>query len=203
MRGRLGAAATDGRPCNARACSSFMLFALRSASSFRSLLLSSSKASASTSTNPVFTSALTSTHMARAANSSALKVSCVCAARQLTQTSRTVRQLPPIDPSRIFVSLLSRSGTCLCFSARALITLPRTSRLLLMWIASLKCRPSTPLFLTRSEPARSTTMRRARWHCIRWVPPSVCAADARPRRVSRIWKNAWLRLDTLFIFVSA
>mmetsp|Transcript_47004 Transcript_47004/g.142649 ORF Transcript_47004/g.142649 Transcript_47004/m.142649 type:complete len:208 (-) Transcript_47004:147-770(-) len=114
---------------------------------------------ARSSTEPVLAFAATSTRMARKANSRLLRVSCACSRAGLTHTRSTVLQLPPMEPSRIRVSLLSRKGTCGLFAASALTTFPSAKRLLLMAVASLKCMPSTPLFFTRSEPARSTRCR--------------------------------------------
>mmetsp|Transcript_77233 Transcript_77233/g.184945 ORF Transcript_77233/g.184945 Transcript_77233/m.184945 type:complete len:352 (+) Transcript_77233:1094-2149(+) len=79
--------------------------------SWASGLRSASKFLALTSTKAVFTLASTSTRMAREANSKVFTVSLTCSWAGFTQTSRAVRQLPPMEPSKILVSLLSRSGT--------------------------------------------------------------------------------------------
>uniref|UniRef100_A0A8C6ZS82 Uncharacterized protein n=1 Tax=Nothoprocta perdicaria TaxID=30464 RepID=A0A8C6ZS82_NOTPE len=47
-------------------------------------------------------------------------------------------------------------------SPKALITLPKASRPLLIWILSFSLSPVFPVFTIRSEPARSTKARRAR-----------------------------------------
>mmetsp|Transcript_83135 Transcript_83135/g.151998 ORF Transcript_83135/g.151998 Transcript_83135/m.151998 type:complete len:267 (+) Transcript_83135:1389-2189(+) len=166
-------------------------------------LRSSNRALEVTSTTQVFTLALTSTHIAREANSRLLMVSCMCSAAGLAHTSNTVLQFPPMDPSSSRVSLLSRRGTCCFFSANALTTLPRASKLLLIALASRRCTPSTPLFFTRSDPARSTTLSRACVHCTRRALPPLSGVGRRGLFVSRTWKTAWLRLEALFILVSA
>ena len=51
-----------------------------------------------------------------------------------------------------------RKGMCLEFSCSAAITSPMAERLLLMFCASVIAWPETSLFLTRSEPARSTRL---------------------------------------------
>mmetsp|Transcript_84478 Transcript_84478/g.244209 ORF Transcript_84478/g.244209 Transcript_84478/m.244209 type:complete len:403 (-) Transcript_84478:829-2037(-) len=89
-----------------------------------------------TSTTSLFTLASTSTFIAREANSNVERVSAACSAAGLKQTNNDVLQLPPMEPSKIRVSLLSRKGTCVLLAARALTTLPKTSKLLLMARAS-------------------------------------------------------------------
>mmetsp|Transcript_3843 Transcript_3843/g.11156 ORF Transcript_3843/g.11156 Transcript_3843/m.11156 type:complete len:296 (+) Transcript_3843:2102-2989(+) len=165
---------------------------------------SASNVFALTSTMLAFTFASTSTRIARDANSKVLMVSAAFSAAGLAQTSNEVLQLPPMQPSRILVSLESRRGTCAFFAANALTTFPSESKLLLMFVASLNCCPSAPLFLTRSEPAKSTIQSLDLTHSI-FCAPAVDAVTltARSRLVNRIWKTAWLRLDALFIFVSA
>mmetsp|Transcript_17586 Transcript_17586/g.61475 ORF Transcript_17586/g.61475 Transcript_17586/m.61475 type:complete len:421 (-) Transcript_17586:873-2135(-) len=118
---------------------------------------SESRALALTSTTLRLTLAFTSTRMAREAKSKVLSVSEALSAAGLAQTSRAVLQLPPIDPSKMRVSLESRSGMCAFLAAKALTTLPKASKLLLIAVASLNWAPSTPLFFTRSDPAKSTT----------------------------------------------
>mmetsp|Transcript_95989 Transcript_95989/g.240585 ORF Transcript_95989/g.240585 Transcript_95989/m.240585 type:complete len:330 (+) Transcript_95989:826-1815(+) len=175
----------------------------------------SAEPEASTSTSSWFTRASTSTRIARDANSKVLIVSAALSAAELRQTRRAVLQFPPTEPSKIRVSLLSRNGTCARLAAKALTTLPNTSKLLLMETASFNWAPSTWLFFTRSEPARSTTLRRARVHATRRgssspapLPPSASPATepdgvTRGRRVIDIWKTAWLRLEALLSLVSA
>jgi len=111
-----------------------------------------------------------------------------------------------MELSRTRVSLLSRTGTCGLLLASALMTFPRARRLLLIWFASRSCAPTAPVFFVRSEPARSTRLSRARLTLRRRAPtpsPSTSGAVARSLFASRTWKMAWLRLDCLFILVSA
>ena len=76
----------------------------------------------------------------------------------------SVYELPPKLCLRSYVSLLSRYGTNLglspFYSVRAVITLRRTNKLLLISILSLAWRPVVPVRLCFSEPARSTSWSR-------------------------------------------
>uniref|UniRef100_A0A674K6A8 Uncharacterized protein n=1 Tax=Terrapene triunguis TaxID=2587831 RepID=A0A674K6A8_9SAUR len=67
-------------------------------------------------------------------------------------------------------------------SPKALITLPRASRPLLIWILSFRRSPVFPVFTTRSEPARST-----KWNleARTWPEAGTEALSWRVRWVSR------------------
>ena len=156
---------------------------------------------ASTVTVPSLMDASTSTFIARLANSSVLSVSFELSCEGDMQTSSDVFEFPPIESSRICVSFESRYGMNFFFSASALTTFPNASKLPLMFTASFSCWPCTPLFLMRSLPARSTIVSFP--IVMRIFVPVWLLSMARSRLLTLIWKTAWLRLDALFIFVSA
>mmetsp|Transcript_84439 Transcript_84439/g.149383 ORF Transcript_84439/g.149383 Transcript_84439/m.149383 type:complete len:226 (+) Transcript_84439:1043-1720(+) len=153
-------------PSACRTCSSASARATSAlAASFTSSCCTASRKLVTTSGNTwaptTFTRAFTSICIARAAKSRVLTVSWLCSSSWLAHASRTVLQFPPIASLSKSVSLLSRKGICGFRVASALTTLPSASKLLLIAVASLNLRPSAPLFLTRSEPARSTMFRQA------------------------------------------
>uniref|UniRef100_A0A452J388 Uncharacterized protein n=1 Tax=Gopherus agassizii TaxID=38772 RepID=A0A452J388_9SAUR len=77
-------------------------------------------------------------------------------------------------------------------SPKALITLPRASRPLLIWILSFRRSPVFPVFTTRSEPARST-----KWN----LEARTCRPA--PRRCSMITvKMVCERLDCVLMWVA-
>ena len=148
--------------------------------------------------------AVISMRAARDANSSVLTVSSDDSAEGEQHTSRLVLQLPPTESSRILVSFESLYGMNFFFSASAWTMFPKERRLELMFVASLSCVPVTPLFLIRSEPARSTTVSFPNVAFISTLPPLVpVLSSALGRFETLIWKTACERLEDLFIFVSA
>mmetsp|Transcript_8480 Transcript_8480/g.16060 ORF Transcript_8480/g.16060 Transcript_8480/m.16060 type:complete len:287 (-) Transcript_8480:423-1283(-) len=185
--------------CSARISSAF----LRTASSMPSPAMSAARRAASTVTVTSLTVHVVSTRMARAANSSVLTVSWQDSMDGLQHTRRLVLQLPPTESSRMRVSFESRKGTCFFLSARACTTLPKASSEALMLAASLSPAPVTPLRLTRSDPARSTTVSLPMVACIFTAPPPALASVARGRLAILIWNTECERLDALFILVSA
>eukprot|EP00968_Pinguiococcus_pyrenoidosus_P020185 scaffold2319_cov248-Pinguiococcus_pyrenoidosus.AAC.5 len=71
---------------------------------------------------------------------------------------RFVLELPPSEFCSSRVSFESLNGTCVLRpSVSALMTWPRALRLLLMFLASSSCVPVALVFLTISDPARSTS----------------------------------------------
>jgi hypothetical protein len=74
-----------------------------------------------------------------------------------------VLQFPPKDSVSKRVSLLSLNGTKLSalLEARAEIQLLKVAIDLLIFLASVSLCPSEPVLLSRSDPARSTTVSKA------------------------------------------
>mmetsp|Transcript_690 Transcript_690/g.2597 ORF Transcript_690/g.2597 Transcript_690/m.2597 type:complete len:234 (+) Transcript_690:1745-2446(+) len=175
-----------------------------SAASSPSPATSATSEAASTTTTPSLIVAVISMRAARDANSSVLTVSSDDSAEGEQHTSRLVLQLPPTESSRILVSFESLYGMNFFFSASAWTMFPKERRLELMFVASLSCVPVTPLFLIRSEPARSTTVSFPNVAFISTLPPLVpVLSSALGRFETLIWKTACERLEDLFIFVSA
>uniref|UniRef100_A0A8C0FZF8 Uncharacterized protein n=1 Tax=Chelonoidis abingdonii TaxID=106734 RepID=A0A8C0FZF8_CHEAB len=93
-------------------------------------------------------------------------------------------------------------------SPKALITLPRASRPLLIWILSFRRSPVFPVFTTRSEPARSTkwnlearTWPEARAEALSWRVSWV--SRPAPRRCSMVTvKMVCERLDCVLMWVA-
>mmetsp|Transcript_19 Transcript_19/g.33 ORF Transcript_19/g.33 Transcript_19/m.33 type:complete len:237 (+) Transcript_19:1309-2019(+) len=118
-----------------------------------------SNASSSSTVRAWLTTALFWIAFARLPNRSVLRVS--CALNELGETLMTsqVLALPPRDSWSMRVSLESRYGMCVDFpSVKALITLPRAERERLILLASSSLSPVAPVFLTISEPAKSTKL---------------------------------------------
>ena len=76
----------------------------------------------------------------------------------LMLTNMKVFESPPSESESRCVSFELRKGTCASFFCSAAITSPSAERLLLMFCASVSACPSTPDFLGRSLPARSTRL---------------------------------------------
>mmetsp|Transcript_66742 Transcript_66742/g.211235 ORF Transcript_66742/g.211235 Transcript_66742/m.211235 type:complete len:280 (+) Transcript_66742:1076-1915(+) len=135
---------------------------------------------------------------ARLAYLRVLSVSSRLPSALLTHAIMSVVELPPRESCSILVSLLSRYGTWLPrlrSSPRAEMTFPRARRPLLMFTLSLKRCPIAPVFLLRSEPARST-----RWNFA--MTYSCCPLEGcRSRCSTRIVKIACERELWLFISV--
>ena len=71
----------------------------------------------------------------------------------------TVLQFPPIESWSKLVNLLYLYGICvLCLSLKATTTYSKNESDLLIYWASLSCFPSEPVFLVRSDPAKSTRL---------------------------------------------
>lgn len=85
----------------------------------------------------------------------------------------------------------------LTISARALMTLPRVVKLLLMLAPSLRRVPLAPVESARSEPARSTNDILLTFSVANPVEASCRSC------VKNIVKTAWDLLDVSFIFVAA
>ena len=81
----------------------------------------------------------------------------------LIHAHMVVLQLPPKLSVKSLVNLLSLKGTCYSdlSLARADMQLLKAAMDLLMFFASYNRRPSEPVLLKRSLPARSTMVRRA------------------------------------------
>ena len=73
-----------------------------------------------------------------------------------TVATITVLQLPPSESRRTDVIIELRYGTNLCRSCSEMMTCSRKCNDRLMYLASRSTVPSMPVFLTRSDPARST-----------------------------------------------
>jgi hypothetical protein len=99
----------------------------------------------------------------RDANLSVLFVSSINAADGVTVQIIKVFAFPPKHGCKSRVILLSRYGICprwdSLLSESLDITVPRVSRLLLIRPPSLSRTPSEPVWLTLSDPARSTRLR--------------------------------------------
>lgn len=107
-----------------------------------------------------FTCAYCTILLARAANSSVERVSLKCKPAGVTVQIIAVRVFPPSDGFRICVNLHSLYGTCASPELlKALMTLPSTSKLLLMNPACTLRSPTALVVAILSEPARSTKLR--------------------------------------------
>ena len=133
------------------------------------------------STKDERTSGEVTIRIARVAKSSEFALSFACSISELTHTSRTVRLLPFRLGSKIFVSVESRYGMCLCPAASALTTFPRASRLVLMFNASLNRAPTFCVFFCRSLPAKSTMVSSPR----RFSTATSCAVPSSSSSSSR------------------
>ena len=107
-------------------------------------------------------------------------------------TNMNVLLEPPSESASRWVSFELRKGMCLDFSCSAAITSPMAERLLLMFCASVIAWPETSLFLTRSEPARST----------RLSLPCVLAPEAACRPVTLTMTIECERDEAEFILVA-
>lgn len=73
------------------------------------------------------------------------------------QITKVVLLFPPNDSCNILVNFESLYGTCYFFyDVRAFITLPSALKDLFMFFAYYNCCPTTPVFPTFSDPAKST-----------------------------------------------
>lgn len=107
--------------------------------------------------------ALVLTAMARSANSKVECDSSWCKTDDDTQAQIVVLQLPPSDSVRSLVNVLSRNGMKLLglFWAKAETHKERDAIDLLIVLASRRRRPSLPVLLNLSLPARSTIVSNA------------------------------------------
>mmetsp|Transcript_15282 Transcript_15282/g.32558 ORF Transcript_15282/g.32558 Transcript_15282/m.32558 type:complete len:274 (-) Transcript_15282:194-1015(-) len=146
---------TTSSSCELSCCTTPSSIA-RTARSFASRCAMSEAASEERSV-VALTFARTSTFMACCPNSSELTVSNLSVMVGATQTMRVVRAAPPMAWESSRVSFDSRKGgRSFFFEARISMHLPSVVSDWLMAFASSNAAPSTPLFLTRSDPARST-----------------------------------------------
>ena len=100
-----------------------------------------------------------------------------------TQAIMVVRELPPRLSYKIRVSFELRYGmnylpaAAFFSSVRAAMTLPSASRPWLIWMPSLSVLPVAPVFLMRSEPAKSTKWNLAEMFSSLVTGSSPCAAS--------------------------
>mmetsp|Transcript_1365 Transcript_1365/g.2827 ORF Transcript_1365/g.2827 Transcript_1365/m.2827 type:complete len:239 (+) Transcript_1365:313-1029(+) len=121
--------------------------------------------------------------------------------------SAAISAAPPPRPGAMRrVSFESRYGTCCAPCDSAFITLERPRSEALMLIASRMRLPvassSEPDRLTRSDPARSTTLSLP-VSCVACIEPTPDVSSTRCRRETRSCSTACERDDDLFILVSA
>ena len=103
------------------------------------------------------TDGLFSTFFAHSANLNEFSVSSACLIDGPMLTIIDVHELPPSESCNSHVSLASRNGVCFePFSVNELMQLPSALSEKLMVLASSSHESDAPVFLTRSEPARST-----------------------------------------------
>jgi hypothetical protein len=111
-----------------------------------------------------------------------------------------VFELPPNAFCKILVKFESLYGTTAFldfpwdFSARTLIQVPNTVRLLLIAEPSFNLKPSAPVYPAFSEPARSTRFMHENFST--FLPYSVLIY------LNSIVITVWARLDVWFIYVA-
>mmetsp|Transcript_31656 Transcript_31656/g.102242 ORF Transcript_31656/g.102242 Transcript_31656/m.102242 type:complete len:219 (+) Transcript_31656:2214-2870(+) len=127
---------------------------------------------------------------ARLAYLSVLSVSSMSASDGDTHAIMSVCALPPKESCSSRVSFESLYGTCACLSHSAVMTLPRASSPLLICTPSAKRSPDAPVRLARSDPARSTKLKRG-----------VSSLPLRSRSSKHTVKMACDREDDAFIAV--
>mmetsp|Transcript_16158 Transcript_16158/g.61204 ORF Transcript_16158/g.61204 Transcript_16158/m.61204 type:complete len:266 (+) Transcript_16158:954-1751(+) len=163
------------------------------------------RAASSTSTPAPAAAALLLTRVMRWARLSVDTVSSRCLCSPHTQARRTVRLVPPSESLRTLVSVEERNGTC----DRALLVRATThcSRAESDWLMAIDSRCSVSsvrapaaaalpsVFLMRSDPARSTRLRRER--TARSAVPSL------ERCVTKSVNTQWLRLERRLRLCSA
>lgn len=118
------------------------------------LAISASKAKIRKVAGSTLTRARFVTFFALSANLRVLTVSSYAAAIGVKQAITTVKELPPSESLRRYVSFESLYGICEAFVDRLLITFPRLERDWLMAEPSFNLAPVAPVESARSEPNR-------------------------------------------------